>query len=83
MKAFLQQLTHLWKQLGLNQRVTLIVATVGLIAGLVALVVWSHRSQMQLLYGKLGEKDIAALMVVLEEQCGVVIRPGAVASAPR
>ena len=66
MKAFLQQLTQLWKQLGLNQRVTLGVATVGVIAGLVGLVVWSHRSQMQLLYGRLGEKDIAEVLTAVQ-----------------
>ena len=66
MKAFLQQLTGLWKQLGLNQRVTLIAATVGVIAGLVALVVWSHRSQMQLLYGRLGEKDITEVLTAVQ-----------------
>ena len=66
MKAFLQQLTQLWKQLGLNQRVTLGVATVGVIAGLVALVVWSHRAQMQLLYGRLGEKDIAEVLTAVQ-----------------
>ena len=66
MKAFLQQLTNLWKQLGLNQRVTLGVATVAVIAGLVALVFWSHRSQMQLLYGRLGEKDIAEVLGAIQ-----------------
>ncbi len=66
MKAFLQQLTNLWKQLGINQRVTLGVATVGVIAGLVALVMWSHRSQMQLLYGRLGEKDIAEVLSAIQ-----------------
>ncbi len=66
MKAFLQQLTQLWKQLGLNQRVTLGVATVGVIAGLVGLVVWSHRSQMQLLYGRLGEKDITEVLTAVQ-----------------
>lgn len=66
MKAFLQQLTQLWKQLGLNQRVTLGVATFGLIAGLIGLVVWSHRSEMQLLYGKLGEKDITEVLTAVQ-----------------
>ena len=66
MKAFLQQLTQLWKQLGLNQRVTLVVATAGLLAGLVGLVVWSHRSDMQLLYGKLGEKDITEVLTAVQ-----------------
>jgi flagellar M-ring protein FliF len=59
MKAFIQQLTQLWKQLGLNQRVTIAVATLGIVAGLVGLVVWSHQPDMQLLYGKLSEKDAA------------------------
>ncbi len=66
MKAFLQQLTSLWKQLGLNQRVTLGLATAAVLAGLVALVFWSHRSQMQLLYGKLGEKDIAEVLTAVQ-----------------
>ena len=66
MKAFLQQLTNLWKQLGLNQRVTLGLATAAVLAGLVALVFWSHRSQMQLLYGRLGEKDIAEVLTAIQ-----------------
>ena len=66
MKAFLQQLARLWKQLGLNQRVTLGVATVGVIAGLTALVVWSHHSQMQLLYGRLAEKDMAEVLTAVQ-----------------
>ena len=66
MKAFLQQLTQLWKQLGMNQRVTIVVATVAVIAGLVGLVAWSHRSQMQLLYGRLGEKDIAEVLTAIQ-----------------
>lgn len=59
MKAFIQQLTQLWKQLGLNQRVTIALAAGGIVAGLIALVVWSHRPDLQLLYGKLSEKDAA------------------------
>jgi flagellar M-ring protein FliF len=66
MKAFLKQLLQLWKQLGLNQRVSLAVAAVGVVAGLVALVVWSHRTQMQLLYGRLGEKDVAEVLAAIQ-----------------
>ena len=66
MKAFLQQLARLWKQLGLNQRVTLGVAIVGVVAGLVGLVVWSHHSQMQLLYGRLAEKDMAEVLTAVQ-----------------
>jgi flagellar M-ring protein FliF len=66
MKAFLQQLSQLWKQLGLNQRVTISVATVGVVAGLIGLVVWSHRPNMQLLYGKLTEKDAAEVAAAVQ-----------------
>ena len=66
MKAFLQQITQLWKQLGLNQRVTIVVATVGVIAGLVSLVVWSHRPDMQLLYGRLSDKDAAEVAAAVQ-----------------
>ena len=66
MKAFLQQLTQLWKQLGLNQRVTIAVATVGVIAGLIGLVVWSHRPNMQLLYGRLSDKDAAEVAAAVQ-----------------
>ena len=66
MKAFFQQLTQLWRQLGLNQRVSLTVATVGVIAGLTALVVWSHRPHMQLLYGRLSEKDVAEVLAMIQ-----------------
>ncbi len=66
MKAFLQQITELWKQLGLNQRVTIAVATVGVIAGLISLVVWSHRPDMQLLYGRLSDKDAAEVAAAVQ-----------------
>ncbi len=66
MKQFITQLTQLWKQLGLNQRVTIVVATVGVIAGLVGLIVWSHRPDMQLLYGKLTEKDAAEVAAAVQ-----------------
>jgi flagellar M-ring protein FliF len=66
MKVFLQQLTQLWKQLGLNQRVSIAVATLGVVAGLVGLVVWSHRPDMQLLYGKLSEKDAAEVAAAVQ-----------------
>jgi len=66
MKAFLSQLALLWKQLGLNQRVSIAVATLGVVAGLIALVVWSHRPDLQLLYGKLSEKDAAEVAAAVQ-----------------
>jgi flagellar M-ring protein FliF len=66
MKAFLAQFVQLWRQLGLNQRVSIVVALVGVIGGMTALVMWSHRPHMQLLYGRLGEKDIAEVVSAVQ-----------------
>lgn len=68
MKDFASSLLNLWRQLGLNQRVSLIVATLAVLAGLVAVVLWSRRPDMQLLYANLGEKDAAAIIGQLETQ---------------
>ena len=62
MKALLQQLQLLWKQLGINQRVSIAVAAVGVVSGLLALTFWSHTPKMQLLYGRLSEKDVAEVV---------------------
>ncbi len=68
MKDFGQSLLSLWKQLGLNQRVSLVVAALGVIGGLAALVIWSRQPDYQLLYGRLGEKDAAAIISQLQAQ---------------
>ena len=68
MKNFAQSLLELWKQFGVNQRVSLIVAAVAVIGGLIAVVLWSQRPDSQLLYARLGEKDAAAVIGYLQAQ---------------
>jgi flagellar M-ring protein FliF len=68
MKNFVQSLFSLWKQLGLNQRVSLIVASVAVAGGLIAVMVWSKRPDYQLLYARLGEKDAGAVISYLQSQ---------------
>jgi len=68
MKIFLQSLLDLWKHLGLNQRVSLVLAAVAVGAGMVGVVIWSQRPDYQLLYARLGEKDAAAVISYLETQ---------------
>ncbi|HEY1107219.1 MAG TPA: flagellar basal-body MS-ring/collar protein FliF, partial [Opitutaceae bacterium] len=68
MKNFTQSLLDLWKQLGLNQRVSLIVAAVAVIGGLAGVVLWSQRPDYQLLYARLGEKDVSAVVTHLQSQ---------------
>ncbi len=68
MKKFAQSLLDLWSQLGLNQRVSLIVAAVAVIGGMIAVVLWSRRPDYQLLYARLGDKDSAAVISHLQSQ---------------
>jgi flagellar M-ring protein FliF len=68
MKNFAQSLLDLWKQLGLNQRVSLVVAAIAVAGGLVGVVLWSQRPDMQLLYARMGEKDAAAVISYLQSQ---------------
>jgi len=68
MKNFSQSLLDLWKQLGLNQRVSLMVAALAVIGGLIAVVLWSRRPDYQLLYARLSEKDAAAIIGQLQTQ---------------
>jgi len=68
MKNLLQQLIAIWRQLGLNQRITISIAAAVVIGGMAGLVLWSHRPQMQLLYGRLSEKDVAEITALLQEQ---------------
>jgi flagellar M-ring protein FliF len=68
MKNFAQSLLDLWKQLGLNQRVSLVVAALAVVGGLIGVVLWSQRPDMQLLYARMGEKDAAAIISSLQAQ---------------
>ncbi len=68
MKNFTQSLFDLWKQLGLNQRVSLVVAALAVAGGLIGVVLWAQRPDYQLLYARMGEKDAAAIISHLQTQ---------------
>jgi flagellar M-ring protein FliF len=68
MKTFFQSLLGLWKELGLNQRVSIVLASALVMGGLVALVVWSRRPDLQLLYGRLAGKDVDVIVSQLKAQ---------------
>ncbi|NBV85207.1 MAG: flagellar M-ring protein FliF [Verrucomicrobia bacterium] len=67
MNSLFQQIRQLWSQLGINQRVTLAVTGMSVVVGMVALVAWSQRPQMQLLYGRLSPKDVSSVMASIQE----------------
>ena len=68
MNNFGKSLLALWGELGLNQRVSLVIASLAVIGGLIAVVLWSRRPDYQLLYARMSEKDAAAVISQLETQ---------------
>ena len=68
MKDFLEQMKRIWGHLGLNQRITLSVAAAAVVVGMSAIVWWAHRPSMQLLYGRLGDKDVSEIAAAVQEQ---------------
>jgi len=68
MNNFGKSLLALWGELGLNQRVSLVIASLAVIGGLIAVVLWSRRPDYQLLYARMSEKDAAAIISQLQTQ---------------
>lgn len=66
MNNFAKSLLALWGELGLNQRVSLVIASLAVIGGLIAVVLWSRRPDYQLLYARMSEKDAAAVISHLQ-----------------
>lgn len=72
-----RQLAQIWKHLGLNQRVSLILATLLVIGGLAGVAWWSNRSDLTLLYGKLDDGESAKVITALDEaKVQYKVRPG-------
>ncbi len=76
MNDFAKQFRMFWSQLSTGQRLTLGAAMLAVVAGIIAVTMWSGHPQMQLLYGRLGEKDVAEVLTLLQEQ-GVKYEMGA------
>lgn len=62
-----QQLREIWQQLGPNQRVSVLLATVGLLVGLGGITWWSARGDYALLYGKLTDTEAAKVTQALDD----------------
>lgn len=68
MAAFLQRLQELWKVLGLNQKVSLFLALGFLVIGLGGIFFWASRPQMELLFGRIGQAELAEVVSALDEE---------------
>lgn len=61
------QLQALWKELGLNQRVSLVLAAGLVLLGLGGLAFWSSRTDYALLYGRLEDAEAAKVIAALDD----------------
>src|SRR5688572_3139886 len=62
-----RQLLNIWKELGLNQKITIAFAGLLVLGGLLGLGFWSSRGSMSLLYGRLDEAEAARVIAALDE----------------
>src|SRR5271170_1798304 len=74
-----QQLLAIWKQLGLNQRISIVLATAVVFIGLCTVALWSSRPDFALLYGKLDDGEAAKIVAALDEaKVPYQVRSGAI-----
>ncbi|MDP0499634.1 MAG: flagellar basal-body MS-ring/collar protein FliF [Verrucomicrobiota bacterium JB022] len=67
MNNILQQFTQFWKELGTNQKVSVILSALFIVGVMGALLWWSGRPQMSLLYGELDNEDLSAIAKVVQD----------------
>lgn len=63
----IQQISAIWKQLGLNQRISVVMAAGVVLIGLGTLVFMSTRVDYSLLYGKLDDAEAAKVIAALDD----------------
>ena len=62
-----KQLSAIWAKLGLNQRISIVIGALAIVAGLASLLFWSSRPELSLLYGKLDDTESAKVINHLDE----------------
>ncbi|MBI4659596.1 MAG: flagellar M-ring protein FliF [Verrucomicrobia bacterium] len=67
LKVLGQQLSKIWIQLGLNQRVIIVLSGIAVFAGLAGLVYWSSRPSYTLLYGSLDLMEAGKITTELDQ----------------
>jgi len=61
------QLQGIWKELGASQKVSVVLATGVLLAGIGAVAWWSSRGDYSLLYGRLADGEAAKVIAALDD----------------
>lgn len=67
LSKLLRQLGDIWNQLGASQRVSVLAATLVLVAGLGTIAFWSSRADYGLLYGGLSDAEAAKVISALDD----------------
>src|SRR5262245_48671299 len=62
-----RQLAGIWKQLGISQRLTVVLAAIVVVGGLIGLSLWTGRADFALLYGKLDDAEAARVVGALDD----------------
>jgi flagellar M-ring protein FliF len=68
LKLLGQQLAKIWSQLGINQKVVIVISGLAVLAGLSGLVYWSSRTEYSLLYGRLDPEEAGKMISTLDEE---------------
>ena len=68
MGTVIEQFSKVWQSLGINQKVSIVLSVGGVLIGMIAIIVWSSRPRMQLLYGRLDAQEMAEVVRVVEER---------------
>ena len=66
-KELFKQLVGIWKELGLNQKITVSASTLAVIAGVITVLIWSGRTEYSLLYGNLDPVEAGKVTQSLDE----------------
>jgi flagellar M-ring protein FliF len=61
------QLSEIWKQLGVSQRISVLAATFVLVVGVGSLAFWSSRTEYGLLYGKKSDSESSKVIAALDD----------------
>ena len=66
-QELLQQLASVWKEVGINQRVSIVLAGLVVLLGLAGTAVWSSREDYAVLFGNLAEAEASKVINALDE----------------
>jgi len=68
MNSILENWRQFWKELGPNQRVSLVLSTIFVLAAMIGLYAWAQKPDMRLLFGSVSPKDASKIVEELEAQ---------------